>query len=281
MFERRLGLLPVGFAPDGQMYCNTYLSDYPQFAPGVSKDPAGNNSPGWMLLSYKKSATASSALEKFPAANAFDENIRTWWSAASGKEGEWLQVDLGTACRVEAVQINFADQGATNLGRLVNDFYQYKVEVSADGKKWSSAADRSAFRQDSPHAYVQLDQPLQTRYLRLVNVHTPAGGLFSVSGFRVFGNALGKAPSAVKGLKVERDSADSRSAHASWDAVPQADFYILRYGVAKDRLFNNYQVYDASQLDLHSLNDGVGYYFAIDAVNGSGVTRGTEIVQVK
>ena len=281
MFERRLGFVPVGFAPNGQMYCNTYLGDYPQFAPGVSKDPAGNNSPGWMLLSYKKSATASSALEKFSIANAFDENIRTWWSAVSGKEGEWLQVDLGALCRVEAVQVNFADEGATNLGRLSGDFYQYKIQVSDDGKNWSAAVDRSNSQQDSPHAYVQLNQPLKTRYLRLINVHMPAGAMFSVSDFRIFGDALGKAPNLVNHLKVERDSADPRSAHASWDTVPQADFYIIRYGVAKDRLFNNYQVYDAPQLDLHSLNAGVGYYFTVDAMNGSGITRGKEIVEVK
>jgi hypothetical protein len=281
MFERRLGILPVGFTADGQMYCNTYLGDYPQFVPGTKKNAAENNSPAWMLLSYKKSATASSSLEKFPVKNAFDEDIRTWWSAASGKEGEWLQVDLGTQSQIEALQINFADQGSTNLGRLTDDFYRYKVEVSDDGKSWSMAVDRSNNRQDSPHAYVQLDQPIKTRYVRLTNVHMPAGAMFSVSDFRIFGDALGKAPAVASHVKVERDSADARSAHVSWDTVPQADFYIVRYGIAKDRLFNNYQVYDAVQLDLHSLNTGVSYYFTVDAVNGSGITQGKDTVLVK
>src|SRR5882724_4360237 len=69
MFERRLGLFSAGFTPAGQMFCNTYLGDYPQFVPGSSKNPAENNSPGWMLLSYNKSVTASSALEQFPSKN--------------------------------------------------------------------------------------------------------------------------------------------------------------------------------------------------------------------
>ena len=140
MFERRLGLFPAGFAADGQLFCNTYLGDYPQFVPGTTKNPA-KNSPGWMLLSYNKSATASSTLEQFPIKNAFDEDVRTWWSAASGNAGEWLQVDLGKPCRIDAVQINFADQGVTNLNRMVGDSYRYFVEVSEDGTHWKNRVD--------------------------------------------------------------------------------------------------------------------------------------------
>jgi hypothetical protein len=281
MFERRLGLLPVGFTADGQMYCDTYLGDYPRFVPGAKKNPVADNSPGWMLLSYKKSATASSALEQFPIQNAFDENIRTWWSAASGKEGEWLQVDLGNACRVDALQINFADQGVTNFGRMTDDFYRYTVQASDDAKNWSTVVDRSESHQDSPHAYVQLEQPLRSRYLRLTNRRMPGEGMFSISDFRIFGNALGKAPGAVGGLKSVRDASDSRVVHTSWKPVAQADFYIIRYGTARDRLFNNYQVYDATHFDINSLNTGVSYYFTIDAVNGSGIARGQDTVFVK
>src|SRR3569833_236794 len=95
MFERRLGIFATDFTKDGQLYCNTYLGDYPQFAPGSANNPAQQTSPGWMLLSYDKAATASSSLEQFSPQEAFDEDIRTWWSAASGNPGEWLQLDLG------------------------------------------------------------------------------------------------------------------------------------------------------------------------------------------
>ena len=37
--------------------------------------------PEWMLLSYKKEVETSSTLEGYPAANAVNEDIRTWWSA--------------------------------------------------------------------------------------------------------------------------------------------------------------------------------------------------------
>ena len=281
MFERRLGLFPAGFTSDGQMFCNTYLGDYPQFVPGASKSPAANNSPGWMLLSYRKSATASSALEQFPVKNALDEDVRTWWSAASGKPGEWLQVDLGKSCRIEAMQINFADQGATNRDRMAGDFYQYSVQVSDDGTLWKNALDRSENHRDSPHDYAQLDAPVTARYVRLINIHTPGGGLFSISGFRVFGNGLGRAPSPVNEVKAIRDVSDPRQARVSWRPAQNADFYIIRYGVAPDRLFANYQVYDATHFDINSLNVGTAYYLSVDAVNDSGITDGKKVVPIK
>jgi hypothetical protein len=279
-FERRLGLFPLDFTKDGQMFCNTYLGDYPQFVPGAAKEPAQDNSPGWMMLSYGKSATASSTLKGFPVSNAFDEDIRTWWSAASGDASEWLQVDLGKTCRVEAMQINFADQGATNLGRLRDDAYRYYVEASADGQLWNTCLDRKESRRDAPHDYAQLDALLMTRYLRLKNVHSPAGGLFSVSGWRVFGSGLGQAPPPVQNVKARRNSSDGRVMSVSWSPLPEADFYIVRYGIAPDRLFNNYQIRGANTCEINSLNVGVPYHVTVDAVNESGVTRGSQAVGV-
>jgi len=119
-FERRLGLYPAGFTPDGQLYCNTYLGDYPQYPPGAKVDPQ-HPTPGWMLLSYNKPAEASSTLdEKHPVEDAFDENIHDWWSAKTGNNGEWLKVDLGKKCRIDAIQTNFADQDAKAYGMLKN-----------------------------------------------------------------------------------------------------------------------------------------------------------------
>ena len=281
MFERRLGLFPTDFTKDGQLYCNTYLGDYPQFVPGSAKTPTQQNSPGWLLLSYNKSATASSSLEKFFPQKACDEDIRTWWSAASGNPGEWLQVDLGKRCRIDALQINFADQGVTNLDRMTGDFYRFSVQVSDDGTHWKMCVDRSNNQQDSPHDYIQLDAPVKARYARLTNIHMPGGGLFSISGFRLFGSGLGKAPTKVTNIQVARDSSDSRRVHISWKPSAGADFYIIRYGIARDRLWNNYQVYNATQFDVNSLNAGVDYYFTVDAVNDSGNTLGTKVVPTR
>jgi hypothetical protein len=281
MFERRLGLFPLGFTSDGQIFCNTYLGDYPQFIPGVQSDPAANNSPGWMLLSFNKPVTASSSLTNYPPKNAVDEDIRTWWSAKTGDAGEWLKVDLGRMRRVQSLQINFADQGTTNLGRLRNDAYRYFVESSLDGRQWSLCLSRKDNQRDAPQDYFQLPVPLLARFVRLTSVHVPAGGVFSVSGFRIFGDGLGKAPAAVAGVAAARDGADGRVMRVSWSPAAGADFYIVRYGIARDRLFNNYQVYGTDHVDINSLNLGVHYFLTVDAVNESGVTKGTDILNVK
>lgn len=279
-FERRVGIFPAGFCDNGQMFCNTYLGDYPQFLPGTKSSPAQANSPGWMLLSYAKKAGASSTRTNFSVAKAFDENIQTWWCADSGNAGEWLKVDLGKVSRIEAMQINFADEGAQVRGKLRGDAYQYYVEVSRDGSKWERILDRSDNRRDAPHDYAQLEHPVKARYVRLVNVHCPANARFSVSGFRVFGDGLGRSPAAVKNITVRRNPDDGRKVTVSWSQSARAEFYIVRYGLAPDRLFNNYQIYNSTNAQINSLNSGVGYYFTVDAVNDSGVAQSKSTIRL-
>jgi xylan 1,4-beta-xylosidase len=276
MFERRISVFPAGFTSDGQMFCNTYLGDYPQLLPGAENSSTMNNSAGWMLLSYAKKAEASSEKTNFPVVNAFDENIQTWWCARTGNADEWLKVDLGKSCRIEALQINFADEDAEIHGKLHNDAYQYYIEASCDGSKWKSILDRSNNHRDAPHDYEPLEQPVQARYVRLVNVHCPADASLSISGFRIFGNGLGRPPAAIRTLSAQHNPADGRKATITWAPSQRADFYIVRYGLAPDRLFNSYQIYNTTNSQINSLNCGVIYYFTVDAVNDSGVTPGTK-----
>lgn len=277
MFERRLVLFPTFVTRDGQLVTNTYLGDYPQFASGRLNHSLLKKSPQWMLLSYNKKAIASSVLnsagkQNFDSGNAFDENIRTWWSARSGNQGEWLQVDMGKMCTVNAIQINFADQDAKASAFSVGDGYKYYLEASPDGKTWSIIINHKNKGKDAPHDYIELYKPVKARYIRITNVHCPAKGLFSISGLRVFGIAPGKLPPHVKQFIAIRNTADRRCAYLTWDASPGADFYIIRYGIAPDKLYSNYQVYKSTVLNINSLNTDTDYYFTIDAVNASGIT---------
>ena len=280
IFERRLGVYPVRFFPDGQMACNTCLGDYPQYPPGVAQDPFTANSPGWMLLSLDKPVQASSELPDHPARLAVDENLHDWWSAATGHPGEWLRVDLGSVCQIEALQLNFADEGATQLDRLRGDAYRYRVEVSTDGVQWQTLLDRKDNTRDTPHEYAQLDAPVPGRHVRVTNLHTPAGACFSLSGLRIFGHAPGAKPGAVRQVTAQRKTGDGRRAHLSWTASPGAEFYIVRYGVKPDRLCSNYQVYHTTNLDLTALNTGAPYFVTVDAVNASGLAPGPAPVAV-
>lgn len=276
MFERRLGLFPAWFMPDGQMVVDTYLGDYPHTLARSGADTFA----GWFLLDLKKPVTASSSLPGHEPEKAVDEDIRTWWSAATGSSGEWLKVDMGGVRRINAVQINFADEGSDTLGAS-KDAYQYLVEQSRDGKRWSTLVDRRENQRDAPDEYVELAQPAKARYVRITSVHTPGGAKFSISGLRLFGNGLRPAPAKVAGIQAARDGSDPRRATVTWQAAAGADFYIVRFGVGPDRMVENYQVYDGTELTVPSLNVGVGYSFTVDAVNDSGVTRGTEVVSIR
>lgn len=287
MFERRIGLFPASFAERGngesdQLMCDTYLGDYPQLIPGQKAyTTEGSNLAGWMLLSLKTAAQASSVLDeaKYAAANAFDEQIETSWAAATGNPGEWLQTDLGKTCRINAVQVNFADVNAKHYGKL-NDAYQYTLEYSADGKKWNMLADRKDNREDMPHDYIQLESPVSARYLKLTNYHTPANAVFSVSGLRVFGSGLGKSPDTVAGIQAVRGE-NRRTMSVKWNPVRNADFYIVRYGIHPDRLNHNMQVYEGNEALLPGLNTESDYYVTVDAVNDSGIARNQKTVKNK
>ena len=277
-FERRLGLVPAGFDADGVMRADTYLGDYPQYLPGVVTDPLDSNRTGWMLLSGGRPATASSTLgDSHPVPHAFDEDIRTHWSARTGDRGEWLAVDLGARARIEALQVNFAEQDARAFGRGEPMMHQYVVETSDDGRRWSMLVDKSRNAADVPHDYVVLDSAVRARHVRITNVRMPAGGRFAVRDLRVFGLADDAAPPPVRDLVVRRDPADARTATLRWSRAPGATGYVVRYGVTRDKLYANHQVGDVDSLTTNALNRGVTYHFTVDALNASGITRGTVV----
>lgn len=267
-FERRLGLFPVSFDEDGEIYCNTAWGDYPQYFPGVKENNADEHSAGMFLLSYGKYVTASSSLPDHGVSLAVDEEVRTYWSARTGDQDEWLMIDLGQECSVEAVQVNFAEQNTNPdlvRGRDVDIYEQYVLEYSTDGMNWSILVDKSQNMQDVPHDYIELAQSVDTRYIRCSNVYMPGNGFFAIRDLRIFGNSSTGTITKVTDFTVERDEADGRDALIHWDPVADADGYIVYYGIAPDKLHNNYMVYDADSVAMHSLNHGVEYFFEVYA----------------
>lgn len=87
--------------------------------------------------------------------------------------------------------------------------------------------------------------------------------------------AAGRRPQAADGLTVQRDAADGCRVRLWWDAAKGAQGYIVRYGIAPDKLYNNFQVAGGdTSLEIGSLNSGVEYYFTVDSYNECGITRG-------
>ena len=295
-WERLLGMTAAYIDANREVYCDHVFGDYPQYIPG--KRPGGvpgamgENLAGWMLLSYSKPATASSALSSARSIDkAFDESVQTYWSAATGNAGEWLRVDMQKSCTIRSIQTAFADEGITTT-TPAELYMAYKIEISQDDQAWSMLIDKTAHRKDLPYDYVELAQPATARYVKITNTHMSGLGKFAISGFRIFGSANGNPPAAVGNLTINRNS-DRRICTVTWPSAAGAFGYSLRFGVAPDKLYLEYQALKGKYIDypsnwisyhihdttitFNSLNRTPTYYFRVDAFNENGVTKGTVI----
>ncbi|MFE4835225.1 family 43 glycosylhydrolase [Arthrobacter sp. NPDC056691] len=286
-FERRVGMFPAGFDEDGVLYCNQNFGDYPMLVPTRRIDPWTETFPGWMLQSLRAGATASSALPGHEPALSVDEDIRTWWVAGTPTAGEWLQLDLRTERTIHAIQVNLADHELAGIAPERTDGQQFPgeyralypgsqptefvIELSTDGEHWDIAVDTRATGAESPHAFEVLETPRRARYVRLTADRMPFGGPVAVSGLRVFGVGDGVPPPAVA-PKANRTG--DLTARIEWPASETAHGYNVRYGIAPDKLYHSWLIYEQTNLDLRNLNAGSSYWIAVDAFNENGVTPG-------
>jgi hypothetical protein len=276
--ERRIGLFPAGFDKDGIPYTRTER-DVPITLPEGKRDQAGEVFVPWGILSEGKPVTASSELPGHETKLASDEDIRTWWSAKTGDAGEWVQVDLGKVEDVRAVQVNLAEQDYEETGG--KDVHQFVVKASVDGNTWDTVLDERHNDVAVTHDYVQLDRPTRARFVRVENEYMPGGGKFAVSDLRVFGIGDGPKPTAVTGVRADRDAKDRRKIVVRWSPADGATGYLVRYGITKGKWYQHYRVRggQARELTMYSLNAEPPYYFRVDAINENGVTEGTDVTE--
>jgi xylan 1,4-beta-xylosidase len=83
-------------------------------------------------------------------------------------------------------------------------------------------------------------------------------------------------------LKVVRNEQDACKAKLDWAQNNTADGYVIRFGVAADKLYNSVEILgNKTHYDLNCLNKGQQYYFKIDAYNESGITKGEEVIKIE
>ena len=237
---------------------------------------------GWMLLNYNKPVQVSSTLGGFLPNNAVDELTKTYWSARTANPGEYIQTDVGNVSTVKAIQINYADQDvdSNRLGKYNNQYHQYKLYSSIDGKKWTLLVDKSKNKKDVPHDYIELETPVEARYIRLENIHMPTGK-FAISGLRVFGNGGGAKPDTVQGFIVLRTEKDKRSAFIKWRPEDKAFAYNIYYGTHPEKLYTCIMLHSNNEYWMKAMDSQVPYYFQIEAINENGVSAKTKIIEVK
>ena len=289
MYERRLGLFPSGFDKDGVLFCNQNFSDYPMIITDETIDP-WDTFAGMMLLSYRKPVSASSTAQGLATEAVTDENIRSIWAADTNQSGEMITLDLLDVMNVEAIQINFAEYGITVPERSEELYWdsgyakrymnmnagniRYLLEGSADGEQWKILEDKRQALTDLPHDFIVLQNSEKLRYIRLTSYEMPYQAKFSLSGLRIFGKGNGEAPAQteVAGVRNSETSVD-----LSWSKALGAIGYNIRYGIAPDKLYHSWQVYDQTELKINSLNAGIDYYVCVDSFNENGITLGKSI----
>ena len=282
-FERRVGLWPAGFDADGELFCNQRYGDWPMavsdFRQDVWRDPE------WMLLSVGKDACASSCTEGHDATKATEENVQTWWQAATNNKDEWLTVDLGKAFRVHAVQVNFADDkidvpcpGEIHPGtqaRYIEERElktQWKLEGSLDGTAWFVIEDKSQAETDLSHDLIVREEGFEARFLCLSQMAVPYGQKPCVSGLRVFGLGEGEKPAAPAFTAQRTGDLDM---NVNIQKQENTSGYNILFGESPEKLYHSYMAFHDGEQRIGALIKGRDYFVRVDAFNECGITEGT------
>jgi hypothetical protein len=112
-----------------------------------------------------------------------------------------------------------------------------------------------------------------------MNINTP-DGKFAISGLRVFGKGTENKPAHLADFEVKRDELDSRIVKLSWKKIAGATGYNIRFGNKKDKLYQNYIVYDKTDITIRSLNKGQDYWFTVDVFSENGILKSNLIKHV-
>ena len=162
-FNRQVCIDELLFDADGNILPVVPTHDASQV--GLLTPPACQN------LAYGAKVTASSYYDEwFKPEYAVDDNNGTLWKARHTnwdpqQHGEWLQIDLGRTTAFNEVWTQF---------EYPTFFYQYKIETSTDGRRWTLYADRTDnTMQGSP----MIDRKkAKARYVRITITDTQKTG---------------------------------------------------------------------------------------------------------
>lgn len=128
----------------------------------------GNLEPG---IAVGKPVTTSSPPEEHHRpeyavdGNSWDKDASSWWVGPPAPQ--WLQIDLEEAVRIDRVRVYPYWDGYR--------FYQYSVDVSADGESWTRVADMSGNTTPSrPAGDLHEFPPVEARFVRVTILHNSA-----------------------------------------------------------------------------------------------------------
>jgi xylan 1,4-beta-xylosidase len=222
---RRIGMDRIVFDKNGNM--SVTVTDTPQWAPNKAIDATKGNS-GSIPVTINK-INAMNALSKFSsqqtgreAAYAIDNSSGTWWEPSPTDSLPTLTIELSPATRFDVVQLFNIDgvrlmfnggrrarpaaasaatapapapvsQASTQLSA---DTYQYKIDVSMDGKTYVPALDQT--KNTIARNTIFEEIPLvKCRFVRLTITNWPRTSPLGLLEFTVFGKPAESLPAQV------------------------------------------------------------------------------------
>lgn len=301
-WERRLCMFPTYFDEEGLMHSDTQYGDYPRFGPDHPTKAGQHN--GWMLLSYKGKVTVSSSKMQIKKSTSTDDDFditemplkknstgeilsevltdespKSFWVADSNDDRQWVKIEMLNPGKIYAFQLNYHDHESGIYTRTEGLRHRFIIEVSDDGKNWQTVVNRSNSYKDAPNAYIVLNQPVNAKFVRYKNIKVPGQNL-ALSEIRVFGTGIGKKPAVVTDFVVKRET-DRRDAAFSWKKVEGAQGYNIRWGIAPDKLYQSWLIYEDAELLMRCLDKETTYYFTIEAFNENGISEPSGIIKTE
>lgn len=188
MYERRIGMDPVGMDEDGELYCPA-VTETPQFAPGVLEHPENGNDAGWLPLTFLERPTATSYLPGREPIYASDDSVLTWWQRDPADKNAALTYRFCSSSRYEihAVRIIWRDVGMDCQAGMRPGPFRYVLEYAPDWKMetWEVLLDASDNQTDLCIDYRQV-APVRAYGIRLRIIGAPEGiepGVVSLTAF--------------------------------------------------------------------------------------------------
>lgn len=188
VFERRIGLYPVGIDADGDLF-GLPVRDVPQLAPGTNPHPENGNEAGWLPVSPRTIANGSSVAPGRTADYAIDDSARTWWQPAPDDAEPSLIVDLKTTYDLAGVRILWAEPNLDHKKGILGGPIRYRVLYQPNrNADWQVAVDCSENSTDFVIDY-RTFAPVLARRVKLEILGAPKGVEVGVLEFTAFGRA--------------------------------------------------------------------------------------------
>ena len=189
--ERRIGMDPVGIDENGELFCPE-VTETPQFAPGVLKNPELRNSLSLYPLNFMERPTASSCVLGREPLYACDESVFTWWQPDEEDKEPTLTCRIGKASKynILGIRIMWRDIGLDIKNGILPGPFKYIVEYAADSEltDWQILIDANDNNNDLSIDYRETNAKGYGIRIRILD--TPKGITPGLVSFIAFGKCV-------------------------------------------------------------------------------------------